>query len=484
MILHRTQSLCPVCLRRVEAAYERGGGDPQGVVLRKACPEHGSFSVPVWREGDGPGFENAPLFESWSRPKSPSHPARPGTTVQRGCPFDCGLCRLHGQHTCTGLVEVTMRCDLCCPVCYAGAGEANGAFAPRNLPDPSLAVVAAQLDSLRSASGPCNVQISGGEPTVREDLPAIAALARERGFGLVQLNTNGLRLGREKGYAERLRDAGLDSVYLQWDGVSEAVFETLRGRPCLDLKRRAVEHCAAAGLGVVLVATLARGVNDREIGDLLRLALALGPAVRGLHFQPVCSFGRYPWPLDNAPRLTLPEVMAALASQAPELVSAAHFHPPGCEHSLCSFSALYRRVSNRDGPCRAERQNQEGTGLEWLPDGGKSCCSSPPPPAAEGARKAKQFVALHWKGAGLRGMEDGKHEPGALGDFNRFLAEAGAGQRFTISGMAFQDALSLDLERVRGCCIHVVCPDGRLIPFCLHNLTARDGTRLYGQPWA
>lgn len=479
MTLRRTQSLCPVCLRRVEAVYQRVGGDCRDVVLRKTCPEHGSFSAPVWREG--PGLENAPLFESWSRPKSPSYPAHPGTTVRRGCPFDCGLCRLHAQHTCTGLVEVTMRCDLSCPVCYAGAG------APALSPDPPLSVVAAQLDSLRIASGPCNVQISGGEPTVREDLPAILRLARERGFGLVQLNTNGLRLGREEGYATRLREAGLDSVYLQWDGVSEAVFETLRGRPCLDLKRRAVERCAAAGLGVVLVATVARGVNDRETGDLLRLALALGPAVRGLHFQPVSSFGRYPWPLENAPRLTLPEIMAALERQAPELVRAAHFHPPGCEHSLCSFSALYRRVSTQSRPGRADAWKRTGAGLEWLPDGNRLCCSPLPPPAAEGARKARQFVALHWKGAGLRDMGDMggvKDEPGAGDDFNRFLAEAGAGQRFTVSGMAFQDALNLDLERVRGCCIHVSRPDGRLIPFCLHNLTARDGTRLYGEPWA
>ena len=138
------------------------------------------------------------------------------------------------------------------------------------------------------------MQISGGEPTIREDLPAIVTLARERGFGLVQLNTNGLRLGRDAGYAARLRAAGLDSVYLQWDGVREAVFETMRGRACLNLKRLAVEACAAAGLGVVLVATLARHVNDGEVGDLLRLALALGPAVRGVHFQPVSSFGRYP----------------------------------------------------------------------------------------------------------------------------------------------------------------------------------------------
>ena len=226
---------------------------------------------------------------------------------------------------------------------------------------------------------------------------------------------------------------------------------------------------------MVLVATLARHVNDGEVGDLLRLALALGPAVRGVHFQPVSSFGRYPWALSNAPRLTLPEVMAALVRQAPELVRMEHFHPPGCEHALCSFSAAYRRTG------------VEGAELEWLPQAGQPCCSPVPPPAAEGARKARQFVALHWKGAERIPAADtpgGAALPERADDFSRFLNRAGAERRFTVSAMAFQDAYSLDLERVRGCCIHVVQADGRLVPFCLHNLTARDGARLYSGAWA
>ena len=110
-----------------------------------------------------------------------------------------------------------------------------------------------------------------------------------------------------------------------------------------------------------------------------------------------------------------------------------------------------------------------------------------PPSAEEGARKAKQFVALHWRGDGTAAEKaDGQSSgPGAasadLDGFSRFLAQAGAERRFTLSAMAFQDALSLDIERVRGCCIHVLRRDGRMIPFCLHNLTAQNGTRLYAE---
>ena len=478
MTLRRTQSLCPVCLRRVEASYERSITDSRTVVLRKTCPDHGTFSVPVWRDhltNGGEGAAATPPFATWSRPKNPSYPANPRTPIRDGCPYDCGLCPAHAQHTCTGLFEITKRCDMACPVCYAQAGSVSN---PQccEAGDIPLDVIAMQMDILKEASGPCNVQISGGEPTVRDDLPQIIGMARQRGFGLVQINTNGLRLARQQGYAHTLRRAGLDSVYLQWDGVRESSFMTLRGRGCLEFKRRAVGNCADAGLGVVLVATVVRGINEGELGDLLRLALELGPSVRGLHIQPAAFFGRYPWQLEEAPRLTLPDVMAALANQAPELVSPSHLHPPGCENELCSFSAVYRRVQHNGLP-----------GLEWLADTGQSCCSpvaqpkeeAVPPSAEEGARKAKQFVAAHWKG-GNGADSNALSDCGADG-FSRFLAQAGAEQRFTLSAMAFQDALSLDLDRVRGCCIHVVRPDGRMIPFCLHNLTASNGTRLYGE---
>jgi len=483
MTLRRTKSLCPVCLRRIEATYEQSGTDPRDVVLRKTCPDHGTFSVPVWRQSDA-GALAAPSFTAWSRPKSPSYPINPHTPISDGCPFDCGLCPAHAQHTCTGLFEVTKRCDMACPVCYAQAGSSSN---PRGEADDlPLSVVAMQMDTLKEASGPCNVQISGGEPTVRDDLPQIIGMARQRGFGLVQINTNGLRLSRQQGYARMLHAAGLDSVYLQWDGVRESTFAALRGRHCLDFKRAAVRNCADAGLGVVLVATVVRGVNDCELGDLLRLALEMGPAVRGLHIQPAAFFGRYPWRLEDAPRLTLPEVMIELSRQAPEMVSPSHMHPPGCENELCSFSAVYRRVQKNGQP-----------GLEWLPDAGQSCCSptpqpgvaAAPPSAGEGARKAKQFVALHWKrdSAAVGGdhvadsFGGGPDQNVAADGFSRFLAQAGAEQRFTLSSMAFQDALSLDLDRVRGCCIHMVRPDGRMIPFCLHNLTASNGARLYGE---
>ncbi len=456
MLEARTQSLCPVCLRRLDAFYVREG---EAVFLCKTCPEHGEFKAPVWRDNG-----EAPLFADWRKgSRIPAYPARPAVEVRHGCPFDCGLCAEHAQHTCTGLIEVTQRCSLRCPICFARAGRSGHA--------PSPETIARQMDALFAASGSCNIQLSGGEPTEREDLPDIVAMAASRGFGLVQLNSNGLRLGTEENYARRLREAGLDSVYLQFDAVSDEVCLALRGRKCLDEKLAAIEACRNAGLGVVLVCTLVRGVNDGLLGDTLRWAVAQGQHVRGLHIQPVSSFGRFPWELEAAPRITLPEIMTALEVQSSGMVHAADFHAPSCEHSMCSFSAVYAR---------------EGEGLS-APIGA-ACCSGGSgvkvedvqPQSidnAEGSRISRAFTAAHWRNATQ------ENTPSLHDAFSRFLSQSGTARRFTLSAMAFQDALSFDIERVRGCCIHVVHEDGRLVPFCAYNLTSLGGVSLYrGRP--
>lgn len=209
MLEAQTRSLCPICLRPVEASYIR---EEETVFLCKTCPEHGSFRVPAWKN---PGA--APDFNLWRRgARIPAYPDTPATRIRQGCPYDCGLCPEHAQHTCTGLIEITQRCSLKCPICYAHASD--------HAEDPSVVDIARQLDTLEKASGPCNVQLSGGEPTEREDLPAIIRMAKSRAFPLVQVNTNGLRLGTEPGYAKKLKSAGLDSVYLQFDGMDDRIY--------------------------------------------------------------------------------------------------------------------------------------------------------------------------------------------------------------------------------------------------------------------
>ena len=439
-----TRSVCPVCLRTINAQLRKKG---DSVYLAKYCPEHGGFEAVVWR--------GTPHFADWSRPKIPSSPKFCFTRVDKGCPHDCGLCPEHGQHTCTALLEITQRCNLRCPICFADAGQYSDK-------DPDMERIGFWYDRVLQASGTCNIQLSGGEPTVRDDLPAIIAMGREKGFGFIQLNTNGLRLAREQGYAESLQRAGLSSVFLQFDGVDDAPYRTLRGAPLWGDKRRAVERCGEVGLGVVLVPTVKPGVNDHALGAILDFALEAGAHVRGVHFQPVSYFGRFDHPPKDEDRITLPEIMRGLEEQSRGLVSTTDFAPPGCEHSLCSFHGNYLRTA--DGTLMAMSQK-------------RSCCAPPQPVvAAEGARKSIGYTARQWSSAAPCSCE--RPDAGKSHSLEHFADQARAWM-FSVSAMAFQDAWNLNLDRLKGCCIHVVSPDGRLVPFCAYNLTAADGTPLY-----
>jgi len=438
--------VCPECLARVPAQRVARG---RSVYLQKTCPRHGPFETIIWR---GP-----PAYESWAGLRLPL--LRPGAAAgPSDCPWDCGLCAHHQQQTCTALLEVTQRCTLGCAFCFADAGQAAG-------PDPDLETIRGWFEKLLASGGPYNVQLSGGEPTLRPDLPQIIALGRSLGFGFIQLNSNGLRLGREPGYAQALKEAGLASVFLQFDGVDDAAYKALTSRPLLGVKLAALEHCAQAGLGVVLVPRLALGVNAHQAGAIIDLALKYLPTVRGVHFQPVSYFGRHPGPPTDDGRLTIPDILRTLEEQTEGRLQAAHFQPPGCENPYCSFQGNFRL--------------QGGVLRPWARDQGGGCCPEPRP-AAEGALRSRRYVARFWAG-GAPAPEPGPAGQPGLGGWEEHLARLQA-RTLSISGMAFQDAWSLDLERLRDCCIHVMHPDGRLIPFCAYNLTDRQGRSYYRGP--
>ena len=443
------QSICPVCLKVVAGRYSREGDN---IVMIKTCPEHGDFKTVVWRGVN-------PSFTTWKRPKTPSSPLFCHTESTGDCPRDCGLCPEHRQHTCTALLEVTSRCNLGCPVCFADSEESG-------VPDPDMDKIGFWYDRVLKASGKCNIQISGGEPTVRKDLGEIIALGKEKGFGFIQLNTNGLKLADTPEYAENLARCGLSSVFLQFDGVTDEVYRKIRGRDLWEKKRAAVKYCAAAGIGVVLVPTVVPGVNDHQIGDILRFALGAGYGVRGVHFQPISYFGRYPAPPHDKDRITLPEIMSALEEQTDGMVLVSHFSPPGCEHSLCSFHGNYSRTDE---------------GLRPTSSGGK-CCEKPIK-AADGARQSRAYTARQWSGTDKAASD----KPASMGlgkapvdgmDLETFLEQVVA-RNFSISAMAFQDVWNVDIERLKGCCIHIVSPDGRLVPFCAYNLTSMSGETIH-----
>ena len=457
----RTQSVCPVCLRRLPAERVKEG---DCVYLRKTCAEHGDFKTIIWR---GP-----PDYLAWQQQKRPEHPEAPLTQVREGCPFDCGLCPDHRQQICCALIEVTQRCNLGCPVCFADAGErqATGA-APgpgrvgrkeRPVRDPTLEELVHRLEMIRSATGACNIQLSGGEPTVRDDLPDIIRAARSLGYTFFQLNTNGIRLGEDPGYVRALKEAGLGWVFLQFDGTGDEIYRRLRGRRLLAAKERAIESCGREQLGVVLVPTLVPGINTGHVGDIVRYALKGMPVIRGVHFQPVSYFGRYPVPPQDKDRITLPEVIRALEEQTDGLLKAADFAPSDCESSVCSFHGDFIYMGDGRLTPSSKRQN--------------ACGCGPGNDRVESVSRSRNFVRSRWRiysGAECCGPESSRQQ-----DSWDAVLDRVRNYRLSITCMAFQDAGNMDLERLRSCCVSVI-DSGKTIPFCAYNLTSRDGRSLY-----
>ncbi len=308
-VIAHTQSLCPHCLKKIKAQrVERG----DSVFLVKVCPDHGPMETLIW--------EGTPKIHQWVRNKTQAGPEQHATHTRRGCPFDCGICPQHRQRTCTTLVEVTQRCNLNCPVCFADSSD--------RIPDPDLDEIQSWFQRIKDlTNAQCNIQISGGEPTVRDDLPEIIRMGKSMGFNFIQVNTNGLRIADDESFLQALKQAGLDSLFLQFDGMDDRVHRALRGRPLQAVKERAIAHCQEHNLGVVLVPTLVPGINDAQVGDIIRFGLDRSPHVRGVHFQPISYFGRFPDPTEPRPRITLPRVIQHIESQAG--LDPSWFRPPG-----------------------------------------------------------------------------------------------------------------------------------------------------------
>jgi len=423
--MRRTRSVCPICLKPVAADLIEKDGI---TCLEKYCPEHGAFSVPVWH-----GRLN---MDTW----------RAGTSeLALGdglhCPENCGICKEHESGTCCALLEVTERCNLHCRFCFANGGESEN--------EPSLDELMLAVACIMEMGGRPTLQLSGGEPTLRDDLPELIAYAKSIGCPYVQLNTNGIRLAGDEAYVHSLAEAGLSFVFMQFDGVTDDVYQTLRGAPLLKEKLAAIRNCDRHGLGVTLVPTVVRGVNDRQLGSIVRLGASLSPAVRGVHFQPVSYFGRYP----DAPeeRYTLDELICDLSEQLD--VGTDSLVPSHCDHPMCGFHGSFA----------------------VMPDGkllSLSSCSASGTDKTT-AERNRDYVARHWmRTQGTEQQEENNSTTFANGDGIDFdvLLNRLRTNSFTLTAMAFQDAMNLDIERLHRCSLHV-WHDFRLIPFCARYLT-------------
>ena len=453
-ILGYTESVCPVCLKKLEARKVRTGNQ---VFLEKSCPEHGDFRALIWN--------GAPAYETFDKKRCFVSPVAPAVKADKGCPDDCGLCAQHRQRTCCVLLEVTNRCNLECPVCFASSRAETDAQTAGSENEPDLENIRHRFEAMMSMGGPFNIQLSGGEPTMRNDLADIIRMGKETGFPFFQLNTNGIRIGKDLAYLKELADAGLDCVFLQFDGLREETYRALRGRELLKEKMDAIAACERARVGIVLVPVIVPGINDGEVGDILNFALEHMPAVRGVHFQPASQFGRYD-PLISKKHFTLPDLLRAIETQTGGKMKAEHFSPGNAENPYCSFSGNF--ILRKDGTLQPWRKE-------------KTCgCGT-----KDASRKAREFVARQWAAPSepCCCSDSPFHsrstccDTSSLDDFLERLEH----DTLAVSAMGFMDAWTLDLDRLKECYIHVVTGEEpvRLIPFCAYNLTAQDGTCKY-----
>jgi uncharacterized radical SAM superfamily Fe-S cluster-containing enzyme len=452
-LLGETESLCPECLRRIPATKI---AENNNVYLVKSCPEHGDYKVLIWRGG-------AKHYVKWGQHSQEAvGPLKSLTNPDRGCPYDCGPCSEHKANACTMVVEVTQRCNLRCPVCFAES-EHSSSY------EPNLETIGEMFRTVLHFTGTPTIQLSGGEPTVRDDLPEIVALARRMGFGHIMINTNGVRIAKDTKYLQQLVNAGAGTIFLQFDGVTDDVYQYTRGTNLFELKVKAIGNCDEAKIGVILVPVVVPRVNDHQLGDIIQFAKKWIPTVKGVHFQPISYFGRYPVAPEDKDRVTIPDVIDGLVRQTGGELRPDNFLPRRSQDAHCAFTSLFvLGENNRLLPINRRHTGELVSGWGYT----KSPWES-----------ARSFMNLHWQFSEVESGQcaTGCCQSGSASKWNSWdnIYQAVATRGLTITCMPFQDVWNLDLERLKRCCGHVVTLDMRIIPFCAYYLTSASGKRLY-----
>jgi uncharacterized radical SAM superfamily Fe-S cluster-containing enzyme len=447
--LGTTHSLCPDCRRLVEAKIIVRQGR---VYLRKRCPEHGPSEALV--------CSDLAYFDRHEYSQPARVPRVYGTRPDKGCPFDCGLCTEHEQHTCIALVEITSNCNLRCPMCFAESGPGG-----TNI---DFATYRRMVDRYVHLEGVADVlQLSGGEPTLHPDLVRMVRYAYDQPIQAVMINTNGVRFAHDPALLAELapmRDRL--EIYLHFDGFDDATHLGLRGERLLDTKLAALERLREHGLRCTLVCTVDHNTNLHEVGRVLRFGLEQ-PGVRGVSYQLATYCGRHLDPGDLDRRVTMPDLARAIVAQTDGLLAEADFYPLPCAHPNCHLMAYLYRGGAR--PVPINRLIDVRPHMDLIAN---SIVFTP--------ARARQLAARYLDGAGACGCGPGGCGPAPDPTLDEFVVKALAEKltgtevlRVTLT--AFLDVHNFDTRRVMKCCLAHLLPSGHVVPFCAYNTLYRDG---------
>jgi hypothetical protein len=439
-----TLSLCPECLRRVDAkiVFENGN-----VYMVKRCIEHGNSKVLI--ADDIEYYKN---IRNYNKPSET--PYTFNTKTHYGCPYDCGLCPDHEQHSCLTVVEVTDRCNLTCPTCYAGSSPTYGRHR-------TLDEVKAMLDTIvTNEKEPDVVQISGGEPTIHPQFWEILDYAKSLPIRHLMLNTNGIKIAKDFAFAGRLKTYAPDfEIYLQFDSFENTVLQELRGADLNEVRKQALDNLNTLNLSTTLVVTLQKGLNDGEIGKIIDYALKQ-KCVRGVTFQPTQIAGR----LDNfnpeTDRMTLTEVRRKIMEQT-EIFNSDDLLPVPCNPDALVMGYALKLDDEVFPLTRYINPND-------LLDNSKNTIIYEQDEQLHG-----KMIELFSTGNSVEKAEENlKSIMCCLPNID--APELGYDNLFRIIIMQFIDAYNFDVRAIKKSCVHIVDKDNKIIPFETMNLFYRD----------
>lgn len=439
-----TLSLCPECLRRVDAKIVFEDGN---VYMLKRCNEHGNSKVLI--ADDIEYYKN---LRNYNKPSET--PYTFNTKTHYGCPYDCGLCPDHEQHSCLTIVEVTDRCNLACPTCYAGSSPSYGRHR-------TLDEVKAMLDTIvRNEKEPDVVQISGGEPTIHPQFWEIMDYAKSLPIRHLMLNTNGIKIAKDFAFAERLKTYAPDfEVYLQFDSFENSVLQKLRGADLNDIRKQAIENLNKINLSTTLVVTLQKGLNDHEIGKIIDYALKQ-KCIRGVTLQPTQIAGRLEHFNPETDRMTLTEVRRKILEQT-NVFSPDDLLPVPCNpDALVMGYAL--KVDDEVFPLTRYINPDD------LLDNSKNTIVY-----EQDAQLQGKMIELFSTGNSVEVAEENlKSIMCCLPNID--APNLGYDNLFRVIIMQFIDAYNFDVRAIKKSCVHIVNKDNKIIPFETMNLFYRD----------
>jgi uncharacterized radical SAM superfamily Fe-S cluster-containing enzyme len=449
LFLEATTSICSECQKRVSAKIIL---EDDKIFILKNCLEHG-VQKELMEEDSNYYFHKRKYDKPGTLHKSQ-------TKIKKGCPFDCGLCPNHEQHTCIGLIEITNRCNLKCPTCYANSDE--GEFL-------SLSKIEKMMDFyMQSEDNQAEIlQISGGEPTLHPEIIDILKLARDKNFKYIMLNTNGLRLAEEEKLAKEIADvysAGGFEIYLQFDSLSDQGSLSLRGQKTAKTRQKAIENLAKYDVPITLVATIIQGKNDEEIGEIVKFGLEQ-KNIRGVNFQPVAFFGRQP-KQDRQNRITLSGILQRIEKQTDKIVRTDDFIPLPCDVDRIAITYLSKK-NNQWKPVTRTIEMET-----YLPAIDNTMAFN----LENIVQKNKKKL---FKCNGTGGCIKSMGQISQIIDPKIILKSKTARRKyvnenfFRITVTSFVDIYNFDMKSVKKDCIHIITPDLKKMPFSTYNMFYR-----------